>query len=208
MRAFSKKAHWSRQYKTKDATSLGWYKPELSLSLELILTYCPDQRYSLIDCGAGASTLVDSLSNDLHCDCTAVDIAENALQISRERLGDTVKNVSWVTSDILHIELKEDTYDIWHDRATFHFLDTQTDIEHYVDQVASALKRNGYLILGVFSNEGPTSCSGLPVRRYSIEKLAAVWSPRFRLVRSVYHTHLTPSGQEQEYLYSVWENHS
>lgn len=198
----TRREHWQSVYETKPATDVSWYAAHLEESLRLIKAAArPEAR--VIDVGAGASTLVDDLLDAGYRHLTVLDISPAALEIARRRLGERSELVQWVAADVTTAELTEGAFDVWHDRAVFHFLTEERDRERYVAQVRSAVAPGGQVIMGTFSLEGPATCSGLAVARYDATSLARVFGAGFSLTHGVAATHVTPAGREQHFQYSV-----
>lgn len=197
----NRKAHWEDVYESKPAGRVGWYKPHLQTSLEWIRSLGLEPDAPLIDVGGGASTLVDDLLDDGHRSITVLDIAASALERSKTRLGNRANPVTWLVGDATSIELPMNRYELWHDRAVFHFLTGKDEQKSYRDALVAALKPGGYLIIGTFAPEAPPKCSGLPVQRYSKEMLVDTLGEPFDLLRHHKEIHVTPSGVEQMYLY-------
>ncbi len=195
------KEHWEQVYTSKSPDRLGWYKPQLQTSLEWIgaLGLEPDQP--IIDVGGGASTLIDDLLAAGHSAVTVIDIAEPALEILRSRLGDKSSAVNWLCGDITAIELPENAFALWHDRAVFHFLTEASQQERYTESLRRALQPGGHLIIGTFAPEAPPRCSGLPVQRYDLQLLCDTLGSELELRRHRKEMHVTPGGVEQMYLY-------
>ena len=196
-------AHWEDVYRKKSAGSVSWYRPRLELSLDLIRRFAKSKEAAILDIGGGAATLVDDLLAAGYKDVSVLDLADTALKVSRERLGEAETNVTWVVGDFLSIGLEESRYDICHDRAVFHFLGEAEERNRYVDQVRRILRPGGVLVLATFAVDGPERCSGLPVSRYDEATLMAVVGARLELVESRRESHRTPSGQTQEMTYFV-----
>ena len=189
-------------YSSKPPDRLGWYKPRLQTSLKWIKTLGLEPDAAIIDVGGGASTLIDDLLDDGYTSITVLDIAEPALALLKERLGDKSAAVNWVCGDITKVvELPENAFALWHDRAVFHFLTETTDRERYRDNLCRALRPGGRLIIGTFAPEAPPKCSGLPVQRYDLELLRETLGGEFELQRHQKEMHVTPGGVEQMYLY-------
>ena len=198
-----RRQHWDQVYRTRVPEQVSWYQPEARNSLELIRRAGPDCAAAIIDIGGGASTLVDSLVDADYRDVTVLDLAPDALAIARARLGARADSVHWMTADILAVELPAARYDIWHDRAAFHFLTNPDDRARYVAQLRHALSPGGHLVMATFALDGPPRCSGLDVIRYSAESLADELGSGFELVESVREEHRTPSGAIQRFQYSL-----
>ena len=164
----NRKNHWETVYETKNPGQVSWTQETPKVSLDLIHSFGLNKSAKIIDIGGGDSTLVDHLLKEGFQNITVLDISKKALEKAQERLGDIAKNVNWIVSDITTF-VPETTFDVWHDRAAFHFLTTAEDIEKYVTTVTNAV--TGFLIMGTFSENGPTKCSGLEIKQYSEEKL-------------------------------------
>jgi len=193
--------HWERIYAEKASDAVSWYRPHLETSLALIEQISPDRSASIIDVGGGESTLVDDLLARGYENITILDISQTAIDANRKRLGIESERVKWLTADICKIELDPSAYDVWHDRAVFHFLTAARDRTAYVGQVARAVKRGGHVIVSTFGPEGPMKCSGLDVVRYDAQSLHKEFGINFRLVESSKELHQTPFGTVQQFLY-------
>ena len=193
--------HWENIYKEKAADAVSWYRPHLEMSLTLIEKAAPSCSASIIDVGGGESTLVDDLLARGYENITVLDIAQTAIDASRKRLGKASERVHWLAADITKAELPPSAYDVWHDRAVFHFLTTTSDRVAYVRQVARSVRHGGHVIVGTFGPEGPVKCSGLDVVRYDAESLHREFGIHFRLLDSSKELHHTPFGTIQQFLY-------
>ena len=200
----SRHEHWQDVYASKPPDRLGWYKPRLDTSLEWIGDLDLPADAPIIDIGCGASTLVDDLLDAGYSAITALDIAENALELMQRRLGNSADRVDWLAADITNADLPGDHFRLWHDRAVFHFLTEAGDRERYRERMASALASGGYLLIGLFTPEAPPRCSGLPVQRYTLEQLSAELGAGFEVIRHRHEPHITPGGVEQAYLYALF----
>lgn len=198
-------AHWSQLYQTKDSTQVSWYQKYPALSLDLIEHTGLGPDAAIIDVGAGASVLADHLLAQGYRHLTLLDLAAEALQVTRDRLGPQAQSVTWIVGDITTIPLPSHHYDIWHDRAVFHFLTDPILQEKYVQQVRHALKPGGHLIIATFAPDGPERCSGLTVARYDADTLQAVLGHVFELQESRRETHQTPFGTEQHFVYARFQ---
>jgi len=197
------KAHWEAVYGSKAPDAVSWYSAHLDRSLNLIEHSCADRSAWIIDVGGGESTLVDDLLDRGYRNLTVLDISEKALEVAQQRLGPRSKQVSWIAADITTAKLPAQTYDMWHDRAVFHFLTDPADRATYVRQVASSVKIGGHVIVATFNLEGPTKCSGLDVVRYDAESLHGEFGAAFQLEKSATETHQTPFGATQLFLYCL-----
>jgi SAM-dependent methyltransferase len=193
--------HWEAVYATKPTEQLGWYKPHLYTSLNWIKELSLSKDSKIIDIGAGVSTLVDDLLGEGYQAITLLELSKQALSSVKTRLGDRAELVTWFEKDITSFKLPTDRYDLWHDRAVFHFLTDPEQQQRYLNNLLKALKPDGYLIIGTFAPEAPPKCSGLPVQRYSLEQLESTLGEKFKIQRSLKELHVTPGGVEQMYLY-------
>ena len=196
------KNHWENIYSSKPVEELGWYEPELQISLSWITGLQPDKHTSIIDIGGGASTLVDSLLKEGLENLTVLDISEEALDKTKSRLGDKAEKVDWIAGDMTTAELPADSYYIWHDRAVFHFLTSEEEREKYLTNLRRALQPGGKVIMATFAPEAPAKCSGLPVERYTPETIQETLGEEFNPEQTLKDLHVTPSGVEQMYLYT------
>ena len=194
-------SHWDKIYTQKAPDQVSWYRPHLEASLALIEQAGAGLSASIIDVGAGESTLVDDLLARGYSNLTILDISQAAIATSRKRLADAAERVRWLVTDITQAELEPSAYDVWHDRAVFHFLTAAADRMAYVRQVVRLVKRGGHVIVSAFGPEGPTRCSGLEVVRYDAESLHAQFGANLRLISSSRHVHETPFGTTQQFLY-------
>lgn len=193
-------SHWDRIYSDKGPTSVSWYRPHLEASLSLIERVASKQS-AVIDVGGGESTLVDDLLSHGFRNVTVLDISQTAIEVNKRRLGDSADHVRWLVADITKTELPHSAYDVWHDRAVFHFLTQQEARSAYVKAVANAVKPGGHVIVSTFGPEGPTKCSGLDVVRYDAESLHREFGVHFRLLESANELHHTPFGTVQQFVY-------
>ena len=195
------KQHWEDVYQTKHADAVSWFQAHATRSLEIIRSIGVPQTCKLIDVGGGASTLVDDLLHDGFKHLTVLDLSASALKVARTRLGAGGDAVSWIAGDIRDVSLPAQTYDIWHDRAVFHFLTEAADRMAYVQQVMKAVKPGGHVIVATFAPDGPEQCSGLPVARYAPEQLHGEFGPAFELLEHATEEHKTPWGSVQHFVY-------
>jgi len=198
------KSHWEHVYRTRDPREVSWFQPTPALSLDLIEHLAPSRDSAIIDVGAGASTLVDNLLVAGYRTISALDVSAAALEHSRRRLGSDANLVDWREADVLAADLGLATYDVWHDRAVFHFLTSASDRSRYVARVRRALRQPGHLIIATFADDGPTRCSGLDAMRYSAAALRDVLDTGFHLVDERRESHRTPSGGQQPFMYAAF----
>lgn len=192
------KNHWEYVYETKNSNEVSWTQEIPETSLELIENAAADKTSKIIDIGGGDGTLIDFLLERGFESLSVLDISSKALQKAKKRLGSKAEHVQFITSDIREFET-EATYDIWHDRATFHFLTEENDIKKYVDIVKNAVSDT--MIIGAFSFEGPQKCSGLPIVQYDAERLQNVFLEDFELIRSFKQNHITPFNTVQNFIF-------
>lgn len=195
------KAHWEDVYRSRAVDEVSWYRPHLDVSLSLIESAAPDRGSAIIDVGGGEATLVDDLVARGYGDVTVLDISQAAIDVARARLGPAAAPVHWITGDITNVQLEAARYDLWHDRAVFHFLTQADDRAAYVRQVARAVKPGGHVIVATFGPEGPEKCSGMDVVRYDAGTLHGEFGAKFRLLDSVTELHETPWGTPQQFMY-------
>jgi 2-polyprenyl-3-methyl-5-hydroxy-6-metoxy-1,4-benzoquinol methylase len=195
------KTHWEKVYTTKAPDAVSWYRAHLETSLALIERAVDAHSASIIDVGGGESTLVDDLLLRGYKKLTVLDVSPSAIEVTKKRLSSASEQVCWLVGDIVEIELEPHAYDLWHDRAVFHFLTTAERRLAYVGQVTRAVKPGGHVIISTFGPEGPTKCSGLEVMRYDAESLHGEFGGHFRLVESSEESHQTPFGTTQQFLY-------
>jgi SAM-dependent methyltransferase len=195
------RSHWERVYATRSPQSVSWYQPHALESLRLIRETGLPKSAAIIDVGGGASALVDDLLHDGFTDLTVLDMSSTALAATRERLGDDARRVQWIARDATAADLPPQRYDLWHDRAVFHFLTHADERAAYVAAVLRAVKPGGHVIVGSFAEDGPTECSGLPVMRYSADSLHAEFGAPFTLLRHEREEHHTPAGKVQHFIW-------
>lgn len=195
------KTHWEKVYQTKAPDAVSWYRPHLEKSLELIRKANTDLSASVIDVGGGESTLIGDLLEIGYSNVSILDISETAIDVSKQRLGDKAALVTWIAANITQVELPSQHYDVWHDRAVFHFLTSPEERIEYVHQVAKAVKPRGHVIVATFGPQGPEKCSGLTTMRYDANSLHDEFGVKFKLVESATEMHNTPFGNTQQFLY-------
>ncbi len=197
--------HWDKIYRAKQPDEVSWYRAHLTLSLQLIEQAAPDRSARIIDVGGGGSTLVDDLLAAGYRCVTVLDVSPPALDVARRRLGRAADAAQWSCGDVTTMDLPANHYDVWHDRAVFHFLTEPQDRSAYVTQVVRALQPHGHVIIATFGPEGPRKCSGLDVVRYDADSLHEAFGPRFRRVRHLTESHRTPAGAVQQFVYCQFE---
>jgi SAM-dependent methyltransferase len=198
------KEHWERAYSTNATDAVSWYQQHPDRSLQLIEATGVSRTAPIIDVGGGASTLVDDLVKRGYQDVSVLDISPSALGAARHRLGATAELVKWLEADITNAELPLNAYDVWHDRATFHFLTTAEERNAYTRAVQRAVRPGGHVIIATFAEDGSTRCSGLPVMRYSAAELDAEFGAALALVSHERELHHTPFATTQHFTYCHW----
>jgi 2-polyprenyl-3-methyl-5-hydroxy-6-metoxy-1,4-benzoquinol methylase len=193
--------HWEKIYTEKASHAVSWYRPHLEKSLDLIEEATCNRSAGIIDVGGGESTLVDDLLDRGYENITVLDISQTAIDATKKRLGKDSERVHWLADDVTTAKLEHSAYEVWHDRAVFHFLTATSDRVAYVRQVANAVRRGGHVIVSTFGPEGPTKCSGLDVVRYDADTLHRQFGARFRLLETSKELHRTPFGTIQQFLY-------
>ena len=195
------KTHWETVYSSKSTEAVSWFQPHADLSLNLIKATGAGRGAAIIDVGGGASTLVDDLVAEGYADLTVLDLSAAALKAARKRLGAEADRVCWLEADITKAALPASRYDIWHDRAVFHFLTAPADRAAYVRTVLRAVKPGGHVIVATFAEDGPLQCSGLPVMRYRADELHDQFGAAFTLLQHQKEEHHTPFGTVQQFVY-------
>lgn len=198
-----RRAHWDRIWRERPADQVSWFEEQPRRSLHLI-RHAASVDASVIDVGGGASALVDELIASGFEDVTVLDISDAALALTRLRLGVAAERVTWLVGDVL-AESFDRTFDVWHDRAVFHFLVEPRSRDEYVDQAARAVASGGYMILGTFGPAGPSTCSGLPVQRYDETSISAAFAADFEMCSYSEEIHVTPAGAEQQFAFALLE---
>ncbi len=203
MTALERKKHWEHIYNTKELTEVSWYEPIPQTSLDIFENFEVPKIAKIIDVGGGDSFLVDCLLKNGYENITVLDISEAAIQRSQQRLGPLSNKVRWVVSDISAFTPKE-TYDFWHDRAAFHFLNTTTEIEKYIKTAHNSLSDKGLISIGTFSENGPEKCSGIAITPYSELSMTQRFSPLFSKMSCRKYTHNTPFNTQQEFTFCTF----
>jgi len=196
-----RKEHWEQVYTTKASDAVSWFQEHAALSLKLIDNAGLSKDAAIIDLGGGASTLVYDLVTEGYTDVTVLDLSATALALAKKRLGEHADAVHWIEGDITRTEYPVNRFDIWHDRAVFHFLTAPADRQAYVERVTRAVRPGGHVIIATFAENGPEKCSGLSVMRYRPETLHAEFGDTFQLVEHQNEEHHTPSGAMQQFVY-------
>lgn len=193
--------HWESVYRNKSFDSVSWYAPHLGDSIRLIEKLCPDKTAAIVDIGGGESTLVDDLLQRHYLDVSVLDISVTAIDFTKHRLGSKAQQVGWHVGDITQYDFGSKQFDLWHDRAVFHFLTDTSARQNYVELVRRSVKPGGYVLMATFGPNGPLQCSGLDVVRYTDEQLHHEFGAGFELLGSELDQHNTPMGTSQQFLY-------
>jgi len=193
--------HWDHVYATKGEAEVSWFQDSPAISLEMIRAAGPNHDAAIIDVGGGASRLVDALLQDGYRDVTVLDLSAKGLDAAKKRLGGAASMFDWIVADATTWQPAK-TYDVWHDRAAFHFLTDLRDRAAYVERLRSAIAPGGHVIIATFAPDGPEKCSGLPVQRHDSASLAAELGPEFELVETRRETHHTPWDSTQAFQFS------
>jgi ubiquinone/menaquinone biosynthesis C-methylase UbiE len=194
------KSHWEKVYTTKKLSELSWYQPTPQHSLDFIRQLGISKTAAIIDVGGGDSYLADHLMAEGFTDITVLDISDAAIKRAKERLGHNAGKVNWIVSDITELNTDK-KFDCWHDRAAFHFLTTEEQVERYLNVAQKHIKETGRMIVGTFSETGPEKCSGLLVKQYSEQSLTGVLKRWFEKIRCITIDHITPSKTIQNFLF-------
>jgi 2-polyprenyl-3-methyl-5-hydroxy-6-metoxy-1,4-benzoquinol methylase len=196
-------AHWENVYKTKGEREVSWFQQNPTPSLDLIASTGVSARAAIIDIGGGASRLVDALVERQTGQITILDLSKMALDAAKARLGNKAANVRWEVADVTKWDPTQ-AYELWHDRAAFHFLTSPADQSAYVDRLKKAVASGGYVIIGTFALDGPERCSGLPIVRHDAASLSEILGTDFKLIDARRHDHATPWGALQRFQFSTF----
>lgn len=196
------KEHWEKIYATKLENEVSWFEQKPTTSLNLIQEYVLDKSASIIDIGAGQGYLVDCLLSEGYTNITVLDISETAIENTKKRLGEKANQVKWIVGNVLEVDLEK--YDVWHDRAVFHFLKIESQVRQYKEKVAKHIHTLGYFILGTFSENGPLKCSGLEICQYSDQTANVIFESDFQLKKAFQQNHQTPFNTIQNFQFCVF----
>lgn len=201
MNNMERKAHWEKIYQTKALNEVSWYQPIPETSINLIVQSCPNKDASIIDIGGGDSFLVDHLLKLGYTNLYVLDISSAAIERAKARLGEDSSKVNWIVSDITAFET-EDRFDIWHDRAAFHFLTNEEDIKAYTNRLNRFTNSEAHFIVGTFSENGPLKCSGIEIKQYSDKLMKSTFEQNWNAVTFFSVDHATPFKTEQNFIFS------
>ncbi len=199
-----RQSHWQNVYQTKGERDVSWFEETPTISLDLIRATGLGAEASIVDIGGGTSRLVDTLIAEGFRSISVLDVSEKALATSRDRLGPSATHVKWIVADVTTWR-PDKSYDLWHDRAAFHFLSDPGDRKAYAECVRNAVRPGGHLIIGTFALDGPERCSGLPVIRHDAASIGEMLGPTFKLIESRRHDHQTPGGTLQRFQFSRFQ---
>lgn len=200
METFSRKKHWEHIYETKVSNEVSWYQSNPVISLDFIRQFNVPKAAKIIDIGGGDSFFVDHLLMLDYTDITVLDISENAIKRAKSRLGKKADSVKWIIADVAIFHPKEQ-YDFWHDRATFHFLTDENEIANYIETAQRSINKDGVLIVGTFSEQGPKKCSGIEIKQYSETSLTTSFERSFEKMNCFTMDHRTPFDTTQNFVF-------
>ena len=195
-----RKCHWNGIYDQKKMDEVSWFQKTPSTSIELIKSLNLDLNASIIDIGGGDGFLVDHLISMGFKDITVLDISLSAINKAKKRLGNKSSDVNWIVCDVSEF-VPQKKYDLWHDRAAFHFLTEKNEIKHYKETAEMTIKKNGALVIGTFSKNGPLKCSGIEISQYSQADLSSLFKDKFQLNKSFQIDHKTPFNTLQNFTF-------
>ncbi len=195
-----RKKHWEQIYGTKSPEEVSWYAPVPEVSLGFIEDSGIPKTAKILDIGGGDSFLVDHLLYLGYQDISVLDISETAIERAKARLGEQAKKVKWIVEDIANFQ-PDTQYDFWHDRAAFHFLTDEKEISDYVKIVGNHVVKEGFLVIGTFSEKGPEKCSGIQIQQYSDSSMTNLFKDCFKRIKCIYTDHETPAGNIQNFVF-------
>lgn len=197
---FDRKKHWENIYHNKSIDEVSWFQPTPTTSLDFIKQFNLPKTAKIIDIGGGDSFFVDHLLDLGYQDVTVLDISNQAIEKAKKRLGEKAKTVKWIIADISDFQ-PIDKYDFWHDRAAFHFMTNEKEIENYLDTIRTNIKQTGYLVIGTFSEQGPTKCSGIEIKQYSEQTMTDRLKHFFEKLKCITVDHKTPFDTIQNFIF-------
>jgi 2-polyprenyl-3-methyl-5-hydroxy-6-metoxy-1,4-benzoquinol methylase len=200
MKYQDRKSHWEKIYQTKDLKEVSWYQPTPTTSLEFLKQFNVPVTAKIIDVGGGDSLLVDHLLNLGYQNITVLDISEAAIEKAKLRLGSKALKVKWIVADAANFKPTEQ-YDFWHDRAAFHFLTNEHDINNYINTIQNFIKPNAILVIGTFSEQGPEKCSGIEIKQYSETSMTSRLKNFFEKIKCISVDHITPFNTVQNFIF-------
>lgn len=200
MENFDRHQHWEKIYQTKQLCDVSWYQPTPSTSLEFVKQFKVALNAKIIDVGGGDSFLVDHLLDMGYTDITVLDISETAINRAKERLGSKAAHVKWIVADAAGF-VPTEQYDFWHDRAAFHFLTDEQEIENYINTIQKSMSPQGVLVVGTFSENGPAKCSGIEIKQYSETTMTDRLKKFFEKIKCITVDHKTPFDTIQNFIF-------
>lgn len=201
------KQHWENIYQTKNLKEVSWYQSTSTISLEFLNTFSLAKNARIIDVGGGDSLFVDELLKLGYSNITVLDISATSLEKSKERLGKKANKIKWIVADVAEFIPKEQ-YDFWHDRAAFHFLTTELEISKYVNNLEKFIAKDGVLVMGTFSENGPEKCSGIEIKQYTESSMSQLLNRVFEKIKCIYTDHLTPFNTIQNFVFCSFKKQS
>jgi 2-polyprenyl-3-methyl-5-hydroxy-6-metoxy-1,4-benzoquinol methylase len=201
----NRKSHWENIYQTKNLQDVSWYQPVPETSLAFFTDNHVPKDAAIIDIGGGDGFLVDHLLDLGYTDITVLDISAHALERAKLRLGEKAKAVTWIESDVTAFK-PERQYDVWHDRAAFHFLREQDEINYYVALLKEHVSAGGFVFIGTFSEQGPTKCSGIEIHQYNEQDLSGLIADKYHKIKCIYTDHLTPFNTIQSFIFCSFKH--
>ncbi len=206
MENFDRKKHWENIYNSKQLNEVSWYQPNPETSLDFVKQFNLSLTAKIIDIGGGDSFLVDHLLAMGFQNITVLDISESALERAKQRLGENASKVTWIVADAATFKPTE-LYDFWHDRAAFHFLTQEQEIENYLATIQQSIKPSGILVIGTFSEQGPKKCSGIEIKQYSEVSMSDRLKKFFEKIKCITVDHQTPFDTVQNFIFCSFRKH-
>ncbi len=202
--SISKKEHWEKVFATKQENEVSWFQKYPKTSVNFFIENAIPKQANIIDVGGGDSYLIDALLDLGYTNLTLLDISENAINKAKLRLGEKGKNVTFIVSDIVDFETNK-KFDVWHDRASFHFLTGENEIANYQKLITNSISKNGYLFIGTFSEDGPIKCSGLEIKQYSESAFENIFGTNFNKINCFTENHKTPFETSQNFIFCTYK---
>lgn len=202
--SISKKEHWEKVFATKQENEVSWFQKYPKTSVNFFIKNAISKQANIIDVGGGDSYLIDALLDLGYANLTLLDISENAINKTKLRLGEKGKNVTFIVSDIVDFETNK-KFDVWHDRASFHFLTGENEIANYQKLITNSISKNGYLFIGTFSEDGPIKCSGLEIKQYSESAFENIFGTNFNKINCFTENHKTPFETSQNFIFCTYK---
>ncbi|MBC7653221.1 MAG: methyltransferase domain-containing protein [Oligoflexus sp.] len=207
MEKADRKQHWENIYQTKNLKEVSWYQSKPTISLEFLNTFSLANDARIIDIGGGDSLFVDELLKLGYSNITVLDISASSLERAKERLGEKASKIKWIVADAAEF-IPQEQYDFWHDRAAFHFLTTELEISNYVNNLEKFIAKDGVLVMGTFSENGPEKCSGIEIKQYTESSMSQLLNRVFEKIKCIYTDHLTPFNTIQNFVFCSFKKQS